>query len=232
VNVYEALLIALGLFLVARRGLAGDARTLLLLEAVFLADVMLINGECVAADLATGALVSAASLLLAVVKTSFVLRVLDGGITGRAAISLVPPGVLVFALPLLFAILARARLLTPATAYAAWWAAALAIVLQGVLLRSAVASSAAVEPERRWVAEAFQRAATVALPASAMLLLVAWPARPRVTPSPPSPPSWPGCGERPVPEAGSWFRVPWVAGDSSPWRARSRSSGWAPCPAS
>lgn len=57
-NVYEALLIALALFLIVRRGLVRDGRGLLWLECVFLADATFLGSELYASDLTTGTLVA------------------------------------------------------------------------------------------------------------------------------------------------------------------------------
>ena len=44
-NVYEAALLAIALFLITRRGLRRDGRMLLLLQAFFLADFTFLNAE-------------------------------------------------------------------------------------------------------------------------------------------------------------------------------------------
>jgi hypothetical protein len=129
-NVYEALLIGLGLLLV-RRGLADDGKTLLLIEAFFIADVTLLAGECFASSLPAGLLVSGAALALAVLKGGVVFRALAPAGLGHALALLVPVGLL-FATPGAFALLARAGLMGPLSVYFAYWLAAAVIVLLAV----------------------------------------------------------------------------------------------------
>jgi len=51
INLYELLLIGLGVFLIRSRNIVRDGRTLLLLQAVFLADLTFLNGALANADL-------------------------------------------------------------------------------------------------------------------------------------------------------------------------------------
>jgi hypothetical protein len=172
-NVYEALLIGLGLFLVQKRGLREDGRTLLLLEVLFLSDVTLLAGECFASSLSAGLLVTAAAFLLAVIKVVVVVRSLAPGAERGAFLSLGLPLLLVFATPGLFALLARAGLLSPVVVYLAWWVAALTVLILALEARQSAALAAAPLPPE---AGAFRRALAYALPASLMLHLgaTAW----------------------------------------------------------
>jgi hypothetical protein len=164
-NAYEALLIGLGLFLVRRRGLADDGRTLLLIEAFFIADVTLLSGECFASSFTTGLLVSAAAFFLAVLKAGVVVRTLAPGAEGHAAVLLVPMAA-IFATPGAFALLARVGLMGPVTAYLAYWLAAGTIVL--LALDSRLGSGAAIFA-RSAVAGAFRRVLAWVLPVSLVL---------------------------------------------------------------
>jgi hypothetical protein len=83
-NVYEAILIALGLYLIRRRGILRDGRTLLLIEAPFLFDLMFLNAEAGSANLLKGAIVAAIALTIALVKSGIVLRLLYGRLPWRA----------------------------------------------------------------------------------------------------------------------------------------------------
>jgi hypothetical protein len=83
-NLYEAILIALGLYLIRRRGIFRDGRTLLLIEAPFLFDLMFLNTEAGSASLGKGALVASIALAVALAKMGIVLRVLYGRLPGRA----------------------------------------------------------------------------------------------------------------------------------------------------
>jgi hypothetical protein len=144
-NVYELLLIALAVFLVRRLGLLRDGLTLLLLQALFLVDATFLNGEFFAADLRTGALVSAAALLLAVVKVAVVARALRLTFTTGLAFALYQVAI-VLATPGVFALLARAERLSAAVVYSGWWMAGVLITAQAVLARSARPGRGVVVP--------------------------------------------------------------------------------------
>jgi hypothetical protein len=144
-NVYEVLLIALAVFLVRRLGLLRDGLTLLLLEAVFLVDATFLNGEFFAADLRTGALVSGAVLLLAVVKVAVVVRILRLTFTTGLAFALYQVA-LVLATPGLFAWLARTERLSAAVVYSGWWMAGVLITAQAVLARGSTPGGGALVP--------------------------------------------------------------------------------------
>lgn len=73
INAYELLLIALGLFLIRRRGIIRDGRTLLLLQTVFLFDLTFLNAETATGSLRAGLLVNAILLGIALLKVSAIL---------------------------------------------------------------------------------------------------------------------------------------------------------------
>src|SRR3954469_13515686 len=73
-NLYEGLLLALGLYLLARRGIVRDGLMLLFLEALFLVDAAFLNVEVFAVDFHVGLAVNAVVLLLAVVKLALLFR--------------------------------------------------------------------------------------------------------------------------------------------------------------
>lgn len=72
-NVYEFMLIFLGLFL-ARRALWHDAITLLVLEAFFLVDGGFLNSEALSMDLEIGLMINSALLILAIFKLAIIFR--------------------------------------------------------------------------------------------------------------------------------------------------------------
>jgi hypothetical protein len=82
-NLYEAAVLAIALFLVTRRGHIRDGRMLLLLQAFFLVDFTFLNAEIAtsAGHLSTGILVNAILFLLAAVKIGVVLRLLKPNFT-------------------------------------------------------------------------------------------------------------------------------------------------------
>src|SRR5438093_12615781 len=69
-NIYELMLIALAIFLIAKRRLTRDGTILLMLEAFFLVDVTFLNSELFTASLRVGTIVNAILLLLAIVKVT------------------------------------------------------------------------------------------------------------------------------------------------------------------
>jgi hypothetical protein len=142
-NVYEALVIGLALVLL-RRGLARDACILLLVEAVFLLDGTFLNGEAFAADLAAGALVSAAVLALAVAKVLIVVRA-AGWRMDRGVVFLLAELTVLLSLPGLFA--ARGSSISARMVYGAWWMAAALMVAQALVARTAPTAGARGEVE-------------------------------------------------------------------------------------
>src|SRR5258705_734000 len=75
-NLYEVLLLVLGLYLLRRRGVVRDGLMLLFLEALFLVDAAFLNVEVFAIDLHVGLIVNAIIFVLAVVKLLAVFRVM------------------------------------------------------------------------------------------------------------------------------------------------------------
>lgn len=76
VNVYELLLVILGLVLIRRARFVNDGRILLGLEALFLVDVTFTNGVISTVNANWGLLVGAAILLLAAIKLKVILSAL------------------------------------------------------------------------------------------------------------------------------------------------------------
>ena len=166
---YEALVVGLGLFLIVRRRLERDGRMLLLLEVLFLVDATLLGGETFAADFRTGVLVSAALLVLALVKVIVIVRVLDPATVVSALAPTLLPFSLIYLTPGAYARLQELHLFGPRTVYGFWWLAAAAVVVQAMLARQAAKN---VDP----AAGPFRRALAIALPASvaAHLLAATW----------------------------------------------------------
>lgn len=103
-NVYEAALLGIGLFLITRRRLRRDGKMLLVLQAFFLVDFTFLNAEIATADLRLGAWVNAILFVLAVVKLYVVLRLLKPDFT-----------------PLQFAFVMLQMLVLFATPSVLWW---------------------------------------------------------------------------------------------------------------
>ncbi|HYO09189.1 MAG TPA: hypothetical protein VER17_09470 [Tepidisphaeraceae bacterium] len=123
-NVYEAIIIALAVFLL-RRGIRRDALLLLIVEAFFLADVGFLNMEIFATHAAVGLLVNVLLLAAAAVKVGFIFRAAGIPLADpRMAFVMIQVAVL-FAVPGLFASIARRHddFLSPLVIYCGWWLA-------------------------------------------------------------------------------------------------------------
>ena len=75
-GVLVGILIGLGLYLIQRRRIVRDGRTLLLLESVFLADLTFLNAQAGSVSFTTGLLVSLCVIALTAVKVTVIVRVL------------------------------------------------------------------------------------------------------------------------------------------------------------
>jgi hypothetical protein len=135
-NVYEALLLALGLYLLRRRGVVRDGLMLLFLEAMFLVDAAFLNVEVFAIDVHVGLIVNAIIFVLAVVKLLAIFRVMRLPRDAMFYFVLLQLAVL-FATPGVFAYVTHGDggTLPPVLAYAAWWALGLVAALPALLLR-------------------------------------------------------------------------------------------------
>jgi hypothetical protein len=127
-NVYEAALLAIALFLVTRRGLRRDGRMLLLLQAFFVADFTFLNAEIATStrDPGTGILINAIVFALAAVKLGVVMWVL------RPNISPMQFGFVMLQLAVLFAVPCVLRVMDANQGtvrakhlYVVWWLAAI-----------------------------------------------------------------------------------------------------------
>ena len=171
-NVYEALLLGLGLFLLGRRGIVRDGLMLVFLEAMFLVDAAFLNVEVYAIDWSVGVITNAVVFVLAVAKLALVFRALRmpmdrtfGLILTQLVVLFVTPGV--------FALLTRQGdgALTPGVSYAAWWAVGLLPALAAALLRGGRLNELAggAVPEGQWVAAVVRRS-LLCLPFVSLLL--------------------------------------------------------------
>lgn len=135
-NIYEFLLIGIGVFL-WRRGAVRDATTLFVLEAFFLVDAGFLNSEIFTHDFELGLLVNLMVLVLAVLKVAAVFRglgisVLDGRlplVLAQMVLLLGVPGVLRYVWE------HNNAVLPPMTLYATWWVVALIPIVYLLLMR-------------------------------------------------------------------------------------------------
>ena len=136
-NVYEAMLIGLAIFLL-RRGIKRDAMILLIIEAFFLADVGFLNMEVFARSPWIGLVVNTFVLAAAVIKVAMVFRAAGVSLVdGKFAFVVIQLGVL-FAVPGIFSIVAQPRdqKLPMFAIYAGWWLCGLLPVAYAVLVGS------------------------------------------------------------------------------------------------
>lgn len=124
INLYELLLVALGLFLIVKRNVRRDGSILLILEAFFLVDVAFLNAELFTISPWVGLAANVAVFLLALLKLSAIFTVLRIPVSSPLVAVIGIELLALFALPGLLkleATLSGGRL-TPLTMYVAWWA--------------------------------------------------------------------------------------------------------------
>lgn len=132
---YEALLIALALFLIRRRGLERDGWILLSIDALFLVDLTLLTGEVFSADFHVGLLVNAACFVLAMVKVGVVVRVLRLRVQAGAMAMIGLQLAAMFGVTGVFKMLARDGVVAPTLLYAGWWAVGAMPALWAIAVR-------------------------------------------------------------------------------------------------
>lgn len=134
-NLYECLLIGLGIYLLPQKGIERDGRILLLLEALFLADATFLNAETVMTSPLAGGMLNAILLALALGKVWLILRAMHLPITpwrfGFLALQLA----ILWAMPFLFRRLGNAGEVTPLQAFAAWWIIGMLPVMYDLLAK-------------------------------------------------------------------------------------------------
>ncbi|MGA2498532.1 MAG: hypothetical protein ABSH20_12360 [Tepidisphaeraceae bacterium] len=137
VNVYELLLVAIGLVLIRKPVFVRDGRILLGLEAMFLCDVTFTSGIIATVDPRWGFGIAAVLLALAGLKLALILRVLDAPIAWRtwAFFMLQLSAVLCFAGVFKVIAVPRHGRLPEGVVYAGWWMAGL-LPAVGMALRS------------------------------------------------------------------------------------------------
>jgi hypothetical protein len=132
-QVYEALLVGLGAYLVRSRRAPRDGLVVLVIESVFLMDATLLAAECVTTDLGVGSLVATTTAALAAVKLHWVRRAAPDLLSRKVAWVLGLHTLVILALPVAAAHLASARLLSPGVLYGVWWLTAALPAVQRLL---------------------------------------------------------------------------------------------------
>ncbi len=136
VNVYEAVLIGLALFLIVRRGLLRDGWILLGIDALFLVDLTNLNAELFTATPKLGAVVNGACFLLAMAKVGVVVRALRLRLTPGTVLYIAAQLAFMFALPGTFRLLrSSAATVSPLHVYAMWWAAGGLVAVGAAVVR-------------------------------------------------------------------------------------------------
>jgi hypothetical protein len=133
-NLYEAALIGLGMYLIIKRGAARDAIMLLILEAFFLSDITFLNAEIATARLGMGLAIGGFLLAAAAIKLSLIFRTLGlrHSMAHFAFIMLQLAAVVV--IPLILPHI-HSGTVTPIWFYGGWWLVALLLASYELLPR-------------------------------------------------------------------------------------------------
>ncbi|HEX5244005.1 MAG TPA: hypothetical protein VFW23_12140 [Tepidisphaeraceae bacterium] len=134
-NGYEAIVIALGLYLIKKRKIIRDGRTLLLIEAPFLVDLIFLNAEAGSVAFHIGIVLNFLALFLALLKAGIVLRVLNGRISRADSAFIAAELATLFMLPSAFKWLEHHGAITATHFYLAWWVVGLLLISYEVLGR-------------------------------------------------------------------------------------------------
>ncbi len=124
-EVYQFLLMGLGLVLLIARNNRRDGVMLLALATVFMADVNYLNAELVTSDLATGLLVSGGLLAAALGKMGLIIRLTRMSVTWGQVLFFATQWMVLFAMPAVLAWHQEDRGVVPLHLYACWWIIAL-----------------------------------------------------------------------------------------------------------
>ena len=166
-NGYEAILIVLAIYLIKRRGIVRDGRTLLLLEAPFLVDLAFINAEVGSNSVRVGFLLDVIILTLALVKTAIVLRALWGRLPGRLFVAIGIQLSVLFLLPGVFARFDHHQHgdVTPGEFYGVWWVVGAMMIAYELQARFLPGDASAETSLRRFVRRLY-----LALPLASIVL--------------------------------------------------------------
>ena len=134
-NLYEFLLIGLGMYLLPRKGVERDGRILLLLETLFLVDATFLNAETVMTSPTTGALINLLLLGLAVVKVGVILRAMRLRMAGWRFGFLALQLAILWAMPFAFLKMGPDGEISPLTIFGVWWVVGLLPVLYDLVVK-------------------------------------------------------------------------------------------------
>jgi hypothetical protein len=133
-NVYEAALLGLAAYLIARRNLRRDGLVLLVLEAFFLVDVTFLSAEIATAKLGLGITVAAVLFIAAVIKLHVALRLLGMKQVGAQFAYILAVLAAILIVPIVFGAIDRGSV-GPIWFYAAWWLAGGLLAIYALLVR-------------------------------------------------------------------------------------------------
>jgi len=139
-QVYEALLVGLGVFLVTSGRARRDGVMVLMLETLFLVDAPLLAMECVTADTEAGTFLSLVLVGLAAGKLALVHRALPDLLPTPVAVGVWLQALLILELPVVAVRIADARLLNPISLYGLWWLTLALPLVQAKILDSTVSA--------------------------------------------------------------------------------------------
>jgi hypothetical protein len=133
-NVYELLVIALGLFLIRSRGMVRDGAYLLLLEVLLLSDLTFLYTEVFTANAYIGTVAAAIGFTLAIVKFLAIFHVMRMRLSMHEWAMLVATFFTLFAMPGVLRHYGFYDMVTPLLLHAGWWIAG--ILLAAMALRT------------------------------------------------------------------------------------------------
>jgi hypothetical protein len=137
-HVYEAVIIALALFLILKRGLLRDGWILLAIEALFLVDLTNLNAELFTALPRMGAVVNAVCFALALGKIGVVVRVLKLRLSPGTIFYIAVQLAFLLGLPGIFWLIrSPAAAVSSLQIYGLWWMVAAMIAAGLVLVKPA-----------------------------------------------------------------------------------------------
>lgn len=122
-NVYELLVIGLGLFLARGRGLVRDGAYLLLLEVLLLSDLTFLYTEVFTASEVIGIVVASTGFVLAIGKLMVIFHVMNIRLRLREWSVLVGTFLMLFAMPGVLRHFGEMDRVTPLLLHAGWWIA-------------------------------------------------------------------------------------------------------------
>ncbi len=153
-NVYEFLLIGLGLFLIVKKGVAHDGKMLLLIGILFLTDITFMNNEIITAHPGKGALIHVLTLVLTGLKIGLVFYWLRMKVKKPLLIYTIVEYCILIGGPGILAVMAGARILASPMIYYLWVVAGGLLAFKGLVIPSRMTKGKPEYPAARTVLRA------------------------------------------------------------------------------